>query len=143
MPIYGPNHDITLSLFCHLTLLAYHQQIVISMCTNGAQSQVGHIFVTSFIPPRRTLYILCSYKCLCLILSRTRKQQKSEESKQHGTASSPFRFEAARIWNSLQIDSYPHFKRLIRTWESLGCKCHLCYIHRIPLLYFIYLFVLC
>ena len=42
-----------------------------------------------------------------------------------------FRFEAARIWNSLPnemriTDSYPHFRRLIRTWENLDCKCPLC-----------------
>lgn len=42
-----------------------------------------------------------------------------------------FRSEAARVWNSLPnelrvAESYPQFRRLIRGWDSLGCKCPLC-----------------
>ena len=38
-----------------------------------------------------------------------------------------FRSEAARVWNSLPnelrvAESYPQFRRLIRGWDSLGCK---------------------
>ena len=42
-----------------------------------------------------------------------------------------FRFEAARIWNSLPneirlAETYPHFRRLTRAWDGFDCKCHLC-----------------
>ena len=42
-----------------------------------------------------------------------------------------FRSEAARVWNSLPnelrvAESYPQFRRLIRSWDSFGCKCPLC-----------------
>ena len=42
-----------------------------------------------------------------------------------------FRFEAARIWNSLPneirlAETYPHFRRLIRAWDGFDCKCPLC-----------------
>ena len=42
-----------------------------------------------------------------------------------------FRSEAARVWNSLPYElrvaeSYLQFRRLIRGWDSLGCKCPLC-----------------
>ena len=42
-----------------------------------------------------------------------------------------FRFEAARIWNSLPneirlAESYPHFRRLISAWDGFNCKCPLC-----------------
>ena len=42
-----------------------------------------------------------------------------------------FRYEAARIWNSLPnnirtTESFPHFKRLIRTWDGINCKCSSC-----------------
>ena len=42
-----------------------------------------------------------------------------------------FRYEAARIWNSLPnnirtAESFPHFKRLIRTWDRINCKCSSC-----------------
>ena len=42
-----------------------------------------------------------------------------------------FRFEAARIWNSLPneirlAETYPHFRRLICAWDGCDCKCPLC-----------------
>ena len=42
-----------------------------------------------------------------------------------------FRSEAARVWNSLPneirvADSYPQFRRLIRSWDSHICGCPLC-----------------
>ena len=42
-----------------------------------------------------------------------------------------FRYEAARIWNSLPnnirtAESFPQFKRLIRTWDGINCKCSSC-----------------
>ena len=42
-----------------------------------------------------------------------------------------FRSEAARVWNSLPnelrvAESYPQFRRMIRGWDGLGCKCPLC-----------------
>ena len=47
----------------------------------------------------------------------------------YGTRS--FRFEAARIWNSLPneiglVESYPQFWRLLRAWDGLGCDCPVC-----------------
>ena len=45
-----------------------------------------------------------------------------------------FRYEAARIWNSLPnnirtAESFPHFKRLIRTWDGINCKCSSCSVY--------------
>ncbi|MCW4342517.1 MAG: reverse transcriptase family protein [Candidatus Thiodiazotropha endolucinida] len=42
-----------------------------------------------------------------------------------------FRYEAARIWNSLPnnirtAESFPQFKRLIRTWDGFNCRCTSC-----------------
>ena len=42
-----------------------------------------------------------------------------------------FGSEAARVWNSLPnelrvAESYPQFRRMIRGWDGLGCKCPLC-----------------
>ena len=42
-----------------------------------------------------------------------------------------FRSEAARVWNSFPnelrvAESYPQFRRMIRGWDGLGCKCPLC-----------------
>ncbi len=42
-----------------------------------------------------------------------------------------FRFEAARVWNSLppdirRQDNYNEFRRLVRTWTGPKCKCSLC-----------------
>ena len=42
-----------------------------------------------------------------------------------------FGSEAARVWNSLPnelrvAESYPLFRRMIRGWDGLGCKCPLC-----------------
>ena len=42
-----------------------------------------------------------------------------------------FRSEAARVWNILPnelrvAESYPQFRRMIRGWDGLGCKCPLC-----------------
>ena len=42
-----------------------------------------------------------------------------------------FRYEAARIWNSLPnelrlAESYPQFRRLLRAWDGLNCKCPSC-----------------
>lgn len=42
-----------------------------------------------------------------------------------------FRYEAARIWNSLPnnirtAESFCQFKRLIRTWDGINCKCSSC-----------------
>ena len=47
----------------------------------------------------------------------------------HGKNS--FRFEAARVWNSLppdirKCDNYKDFQRLVRTWSGPGCKCSMC-----------------
>ena len=41
------------------------------------------------------------------------------------------RYEAARIWNSLQnelrlAESYPQFQRWLRAWDGLSCKCPSC-----------------
>ena len=42
-----------------------------------------------------------------------------------------FRFEAARVWNSLPnevrlVESYPQVHRLVWAWDGPGCKCPLC-----------------
>ena len=42
-----------------------------------------------------------------------------------------FRFESARVWNSLpndmrKVENFKEFKRLIRTWTGPGCKCSIC-----------------
>ena len=42
-----------------------------------------------------------------------------------------FRSEATLVWNSLPnelrvAESYPQFRRMIRGWDGLGCKCPLC-----------------
>ena len=47
----------------------------------------------------------------------------------YGTRS--FRFEAARIWNSVTdeirfAESVPQFRRLLRAWDGLGCGCPVC-----------------
>ena len=44
-----------------------------------------------------------------------------------------FRFEAARIWNSLPnnirgAESYCQFNRLIHSWGGIDCKCSSCSI---------------
>ena len=47
---------------------------------------------------------------------------------------STFRFEAARVWNSLpndfrQVDNYREFVGLIRTWSGPACKCAMCALY--------------
>ena len=42
-----------------------------------------------------------------------------------------FRFEAARVWNSLPneircANNFKEFKRLVHTWTGPGCKCSMC-----------------
>ena len=42
-----------------------------------------------------------------------------------------FRSEATRVWNSLPnelrvAESYPQFRRMVRSWNGLECKCPLC-----------------
>ena len=42
-----------------------------------------------------------------------------------------FRFESARVWNSLpndmrKVENFKEFKRLICTWTGPGCKCSIC-----------------
>ena len=42
-----------------------------------------------------------------------------------------FRFEAARVWNSIPnemrtANSFPDFRRLVRTWTGPQCECAIC-----------------
>ena len=42
-----------------------------------------------------------------------------------------FRFEAARVWNSLpnemrKMSEYKEFERLVRTWTGPNCGCAIC-----------------
>ena len=51
------------------------------------------------------------------------------ESTRYGLRS--FRYETARIWNSLPndlrlVESFPQFKRLLHAWDGDICGCHLC-----------------
>ena len=50
-------------------------------------------------------------------------------SKRYGMKS--FRFEAAQVWNSLPnemrlAENFNQFKRLLRTWDGMDCKCTSC-----------------
>ena len=49
----------------------------------------------------------------------------------YGKKKNSFRFEAARVWNSLPneircAENMKEFKRLVHTWTGLKCKCTMC-----------------
>ena len=62
---------------------------------------------------------------------RNKKQVEIPQvnSKRYGMKS--FQFEAAQVWNSLpsefrMAENYQQFRRLLRTWDCMNCKCTSC-----------------